>query len=103
MTDIQDGYHASNTDQRPERRLNTVFQPRSYAPVVGLQPVATVGGQIQPLPLDLTEKQRLRFLRVRLCCSRPIVLQNLPIAPASSCRVWRNKYRRAFAQSPDAD
>ncbi|EHC32074.1 hypothetical protein LTSEADE_4503 [Salmonella enterica subsp. enterica serovar Adelaide str. A4-669] len=56
-----------------ERRLNTVFQPRSYAPVVSSQsrrstaggqiqpPVATAGGQIQPLLLDLTEKQRFTF------------------------------------------
>ncbi len=43
-----------------ERRLNTVFQPRSYARG-GLQPVATAGGQIQPLLLDLTEKQRFTF------------------------------------------
>lgn len=45
-----------------ERRLNTVFQPRSYAPVVSSQSRRlAAGGQIQPLLLDLTEKQRFTF------------------------------------------
>lgn len=43
-----------------ERRLNTVFQPRSYAPVVSSQ------------------SRRLADRSSR-CCSRLIVLQNLPI------------------------